>query len=83
LSLTTSERRTPSATDDDDVHDLGWGRAGPRRTGRGSQRFAGEANPVALNHVDHRTTGAGVNIDLYTSAGKPTFGSIGLEDEQR
>jgi dihydrofolate reductase len=44
--------------------------------GKGRRLFAEGANPVALNHIDHRTTGAGVNIDVYTSAGEPTFGSF-------
>jgi dihydrofolate reductase len=50
--------------------------------GKGRRLFADGANPVALNHVDHKTTGAGVNIDVYTSAGEPTFGSFGLDDVQ-
>ncbi len=49
----------------------------------GKRLFAGRAKPAALNLVDHRTTGAGVAIHVYTPAGEPTYGSFALDDQER
>jgi len=51
--------------------------------GTGKRLFAAGAKPAALNLVDHKTTGAGVGIQVYTPAGEPTYGSFGLDDQQR
>lgn len=46
--------------------------------GTGKRLFADGARPVALNHVDHRSTSTGVSIDVYTPAGPPTYGAFEL-----
>ena len=49
--------------------------------GEGKRLFADGAKPVALNRIDRRTTSTGVSIDVYTPAGKPTYGAVGPEYE--
>jgi dihydrofolate reductase len=54
--------------------------------GEGKRLFADGVKPVALKHVDQRTTSTGVSIDVYTPAGDPTYGAVGPEygdDERR
>jgi dihydrofolate reductase len=52
--------------------------------GTGKRLFADGAKPAALNVIDHTSTGTGVSIDVYTLAGKPTYGAVGAEiDEQQ
>jgi dihydrofolate reductase len=52
--------------------------------GTGKRLFADGAKPAALNVIDHKSTGTGVSIDVYTLAGKPTYGAVGAEiDEQQ
>jgi dihydrofolate reductase len=50
--------------------------------GTGKRLFADGAKPAALNVADHRTTSTGVSIDVYTPAGKPTYGSFELDEQQ-
>jgi dihydrofolate reductase len=50
--------------------------------GKGKRLFGGGAKPTALELVDRRTTSAGVGIDVYASAGEPTFGSFELTPER-
>jgi hypothetical protein len=47
--------------------------------GKGKRLFAEGTRPVALRAIDHRSTNAGVSIDIYVPAGEPTFGAIGPE----
>jgi dihydrofolate reductase len=49
--------------------------------GKGKRLFADGAKPAALNVIDHRSTSNGVSIDVYTLAGEPTYGSVGVEYE--
>jgi dihydrofolate reductase len=49
--------------------------------GTGKRLFAEGAKPAALNLVDHKTTSTGVSIDVYTTAGTPTYGSFELGEE--
>jgi dihydrofolate reductase len=49
--------------------------------GKGKRLFEAGAWPAALNWADHGTTRSGVGIDVYTSAGAPTFGSFELVGE--
>ncbi|MFI8826168.1 dihydrofolate reductase family protein [Streptomyces sp. NPDC053431] len=45
--------------------------------GKGRRFFAEGATPSAFRLADSRTTGAGVAIQTYERAGRPTFGTIG------
>jgi dihydrofolate reductase len=47
--------------------------------GEGKRLFADGAKPTALKPVDHKSTSTGVSIDVYTPAGKPTYGTIDAE----
>jgi dihydrofolate reductase len=47
--------------------------------GKGKRLFGDGARPAALKHTEHRSTRAGLNIDVYVPAGAPTFGAIGPE----
>jgi len=49
--------------------------------GTGKRLFAAGAKPLALERVEHRTTGSGVDIDVYVPAGVPTYGAVGVEYE--
>ncbi|MPZ92082.1 MAG: dihydrofolate reductase [Actinobacteria bacterium] len=49
--------------------------------GKGKRLFADGAKPAALNVIGHRSTSSGVSIDVYTPAGEPTYGSVGVEYE--
>lgn len=49
--------------------------------GKGKRLFAEGTRPVALRAIDHRSTEAGVSIDVYVPAGELTFGAIGPEVE--
>jgi hypothetical protein len=51
--------------------------------GKGKRLFADGAKPAALNFIDHKTTSAGVSIDVYTPAGEPTYGSFELDEQQQ
>jgi dihydrofolate reductase len=51
--------------------------------GKGKRLFADGAKPAALNLVDHKSTNAGVSIDVYTPIGEPTYGSFDLDDQQQ
>lgn len=51
----------------------------PVVVGSGMRLFAGDAVPAALKLVDTKTTGSGVVIHVYQSAGKPAFGSFALD----
>jgi dihydrofolate reductase len=51
--------------------------------GAGRRLFGDGAKPAALRFVDHRTTSAGVSIDVYQPVGEPTYGSFGLDEEQQ
>jgi dihydrofolate reductase len=53
----------------------------PVELGKGKRLFADGAKPAALNVIDHRSTSSGVSIDVYTPAGEPTYGSVGVEYE--
>jgi dihydrofolate reductase len=45
--------------------------------GRGQRLFAGGVPPAGLRLVESRTSGSGVTIQAYESAGAPTFGTFG------
>jgi dihydrofolate reductase len=47
--------------------------------GKGKRLFADGARPAALNVINHKSTGTGVSIDVYTPAGEPTYGAVGAE----
>ena len=49
--------------------------------GTGKRLFGEGAKPSALEHVDHRSTSTGGSIDVYTTAGEPTYGAVGPEYE--
>ncbi|MGI5526549.1 dihydrofolate reductase family protein [Streptomyces syringium] len=49
--------------------------------GKGKRLFAEGAVPTALRLTDSRTTGAGVALQTYEPAGRPTFGSFELGAE--
>jgi dihydrofolate reductase len=51
--------------------------------GAGRRLFADGAKPAALRFVHHRTTSAGVSIDVYQPVGEPTYGSFGLDDQEQ
>jgi dihydrofolate reductase len=51
--------------------------------GTGKRLFADGAKPSALNPIDHRTTSAGVSIDVYTPAGEPSYGTFELTEQQQ
>ncbi len=44
--------------------------------GRGQRLFADDIPPVALRLTDSQTTGRGVVMHTYETAGKPAFGSV-------
>jgi dihydrofolate reductase len=46
--------------------------------GAGKRMFADGARPLAVDHVEHRTTSAGVNVDVYRAAGTPSYGAFEL-----
>jgi dihydrofolate reductase len=47
--------------------------------GHGKRLFAGGSVPTAMHLVDTRTTSAGVVVRTYVPAGKPHYGSFGVE----
>jgi dihydrofolate reductase len=49
--------------------------------GKGRRLFADGAKPSALRLVDSKTTSTGVMMNVYESAGEPTYGSFELESE--
>jgi dihydrofolate reductase len=49
--------------------------------GKGRRLFADGAKPSALRLVDSKTTSTGVTMNVYESAGEPTYGSFELESE--
>lgn len=51
--------------------------------GAGRRLFAEGAKPTALRFADHRTTSTGVSIDVYQPVGEPTYGSFGLDEQER
>jgi dihydrofolate reductase len=51
--------------------------------GTGKRLFGEGARPAALNRIDHKTTSTGVSIDVYTPAGKPTYGTFELDEQQQ
>jgi dihydrofolate reductase len=51
--------------------------------GAGRRLFAEGAKPTALRLVDHRTTSTAVSIDVYQPVGEPTYGSFGLDEQER
>ena len=51
--------------------------------GTGKRLFGDGARPAALNRIDQKTTSTGVSIDVYTPAGKPTYGTFELGEEQQ
>ena len=51
--------------------------------GAGRRLFADGAKPTVLRPVDNKTTSTGVSIDVYQPVGEPTYGSFGLDDEER
>lgn len=51
--------------------------------GSGRRLFTDGATPTALELVDAKTTSAGVVIHVYRPAGKPTYGSFAVEEEER
>jgi dihydrofolate reductase len=53
----------------------------PVLLGQGRRLFANGTTPSALRLVDSRTTGAGVTLNTYESAGKPSYGSFELTPE--
>jgi dihydrofolate reductase len=50
--------------------------------GTGKRLFSEGVNPGALRLTESRTTGNGVVISSYESAGKPTYGAMGLDTEE-
>lgn len=48
--------------------------------GDGRRLFSKGTTPTALELVDTRTTGRGVVIHVYRGAGRPSYGSVGLDD---
>jgi dihydrofolate reductase len=68
------------------AHDLvdGWNvLTFPVVLGTGKRLFGGGAAPTGLRLTDHRATPSGVAIAAYERAGKPTYGTIGLDTEQQ
>ena len=53
----------------------------PVLLGEGRRLFADGTVPAALRLVDSRTTSAGVTLNTYESAGKPSYGSFELTPE--
>ncbi len=49
--------------------------------GKGKRLFADGAVPTALRLTDSRTTSAGVAVQTYELAGRPTFGSFELGED--
>ena len=47
--------------------------------GTGKRLFPEGVTPGALRLTDSRTTGTGVVISTYETAGKPTYGTVGVE----
>jgi dihydrofolate reductase len=50
--------------------------------GAGKRLFADGARPAAVSPIDHRTTSAGVSIDVYTPAGEPSYGTFERTEQQ-
>jgi dihydrofolate reductase len=50
--------------------------------GTGRRLFADGTRPTALRLVDSKTTGAGVTLNVYEPAGRPTYGSFELEGSE-
>jgi dihydrofolate reductase len=46
--------------------------------GDGKRLFVNGAKPAALNVIDHKTSSTGVSIYVYTPAGEPTYGTVGV-----
>jgi dihydrofolate reductase len=53
----------------------------PVLLGEGKRLFADGTVPAALRLADSRTTSAGVTLNTYESAGKPSYGSFELNPE--
>jgi dihydrofolate reductase len=51
--------------------------------GKGKRLFRDGNIPAALRLVDTQTTGTGVTVHTYQSAGKPTFGSLAVDRDER
>jgi dihydrofolate reductase len=51
--------------------------------GKGKRLFREGNLPAALRMVDTKTTGTGVAINTYESAGKPTFGEFEVDRDDR
>ncbi len=49
--------------------------------GQGTRLFGDGARPLALEHVEQRTTGNGVTVEILRNAGKPEFGRYSVGDE--
>jgi dihydrofolate reductase len=47
--------------------------------GTGKRMFTDGAKPTAFEHEHRGTTATGVSIDVYRTAGEPTFGTASLE----
>jgi dihydrofolate reductase len=50
--------------------------------GTGRRLFADGTRPTALRLVESKTTGAGVTLNVYEPAGRPTYGSFELEGSE-
>jgi dihydrofolate reductase len=50
--------------------------------GTGKRLFGDGTRPTALEHEHRTTTPTGVSIDVYRPAGEPTFGTVGLPNEE-
>src|SRR5262249_23922366 len=51
--------------------------------GKGKRLFREGYVPAAMRLVDKMTTGAGVSVHTYESAGKPEFGSFAVDQDER
>ncbi len=49
--------------------------------GKGRRLFADGTKPAALRLLESKTTSAGVTLNVYESAGEPTYGSFELDSD--
>jgi dihydrofolate reductase len=50
--------------------------------GTGKRLFADGAVPAAVQLTESRTTSAGTSIAVYTFEGRPSYGSLMIEDDR-
>ena len=49
--------------------------------GNGKRLFADGTTPTALELIETKTTSRGVVVQVYRSSGKPSYGSVALDQE--